>query len=323
MFTRIFKSDYIIQFIFILIVSLILFGNSLLNSNNTTNYNDTPIMYFLNYITGNHKYIIITFNFILLVFEALLFKRVLSSNDLFPKNNLSVSFIYIITIASLLNFSTLQPILFVNFFLIIILQIILSLYNKTEDYVNIFNLGALVSLSSLFYFPSVIFFIFLILSFFIYNLFKWREWIIISLGFLTTYIIYFGISFLLDIFNNELLRYKYYFHSIQFHPINFEKNTIFFIGVFAIFFTYTMFSSLNKLTEKSIFYRKKIIVILMLFICSMASFLFNTTLINYHLCLVFLSAVFFITAYISQIKKAYISEIIYIILIGVSIYHFF
>lgn len=321
MFTRIFKSDYIFQFIFILIVSVSLFANALLTESPINTYNNSPLMYLLNQILGNNSFFIITINFFLLIFEALLLKRVLSSNELIPKKSLLPSFIYIITLSSFLNFHILQPILFVNLFLILVLQFILTIYNKPESYISIFNIGALISVSSLFYFASVIFFAFILISFLVFSILKWREWVISILGFITTYILYFSFAFLFDNFEIEILKYKDFFQSIQLQPIKIDIQLTVFIIILGLLFIISAFSSLNKLFEKSIYYRKKVIVLLMFFLCSLFTFIFPSELITFHLGFTLIPVVFFISTYILNLKNKYISEVIFLLFIGVSIYN--
>jgi hypothetical protein len=320
MFTKIFKSDYIFQFIFILLIGIVLFIATLLSKSTINTYNSSPMLFLLNNIIGNNTFLIVTINYILLFVEAILLKRALSSNELIPKNSLLPAFIYIITINSILDFHIVHPILFANLFLILVLQIVLQIYNKPESYIDVFNLGVLISIGSLFYFPSVIFFTIILSSFLVYSLLKWREWIISIIGFSTTYIIFFSIAFLTDNLNNEIQKLKIFFQSINIQPIKLEfKLSLFFI-IIGILFIITAFIIIGKLQERSIYFRKKIVVLLIFFILGIITFLFPSDLIINHIAFTLIPFCFFVSAYILQLKNKYISEIFYLIIIGISIY---
>ncbi len=321
MFTKIFKSDYIFQFIFILLIGIVLFITTLFSKSEINTYNSSPMLFFINSIIGNNSFLIVSINYILLFVEAILLKRALSSNELIPKNSLLPAFIYIITISSILNFQIVHPILFSNFFLILVLQIVLQIYNKPESYINVFNLGALISIGSLFYFPSVIFFTIILLSFLVYSLLKWREWIISIIGFSTTYIIFFSIAFLTDNLNNEILKLKVFFQSINIQPIKLEFKLSLFYMIIGLLFLVTAFITISKLQERSIYYRKKIIVLFIFFILGIFTFLFPSDLITNHIAFILIPFCFFVSAYILQIKNKYISEIFYLLLIGITIYN--
>ncbi len=321
MFTKIFKSDYIFQLIFILIVSIVLFIYKLNIETTISDFNQSPISHYFNTLVSSGSLFIVILNFSLLVFQSLLFKRVLSSNDLTAKGSLLSSFLYIITIPCFVNFHIVQPILFTNLLLIIVLNIILPIYSKPESYENVFNSGALISLASLIYIPSAIFIIFIFFAFLVYSLFKWREWIISIIGFITPYIIYFGLVFLTDNLKSELNKYQVFFKTVHIQSIAFNNHQLIFIISIGILFIISTFYTLNKLSERSIYFRKKTNVFLMFFMCSLTTFIFPSDLINNHVAFILIPAIYFLSTYISQIKNIYISESLYLIIISAVIYN--
>ena len=321
MFTKIFKSDYIFQLIFILIVSIVLLVYKLSIETPATEYLQSPLSYFLNSVISSGSVFIIILNYTLLVLQALIFKRVLSSNDLTAKTNLLSSFLYIIFVPCFVNFHIIQPILICNLILIVVLQIIIPIYSKAESYENVFNTGALLAIASLTYIPSTLFLIFIFLAFLVYSLFKWREWLICIIGFITPYILYFGLVFLTDDLQSEINKYSAFFNSIHLKVIIFDTKQLVFIIAIGLLFIISLFYTFNKLSEKSIYYRKKTNVIFMFFLCSLSTFIFPSDIIISHIAIVLIPVIFFLNTYISQIKNLYISESLYLIIISVVIYN--
>lgn len=321
MFTKIFKSDYIFQLIFILIVSLVLFFLKLNTESTISTFLQSPVSFYLNTFINSGSIFVVILNFILLVFQALLFKRVLALNDLAVKSSLLSSFLYIIFVSCFVNFHIIQPILITNFLLIIVLHIILPIYSKPESYENIFNSGALISIASLTYIPSTIFLIFIFFAFIVYSLFKWREWLISIIGFITPYILYFGFTFLTDNLTSEINKYQIFFNSIHLQLIKFNNQQMVFILSASILFIISSLYTYNKLSERSIYFRKKTNVLFMFFLCGMATFIFPSELISNHIAFIIIPFIYFFNTYISHIKNIYISESFYLIIISVVIYN--
>lgn len=281
---------------------------------------NTPLYDIFRNLLSNHTVLKIILSFTLLILQALLLKRILSTNDLTPKNSLLPAFLYILLMSSFSNFQNIQPLLFANFFLIIALQNILAAYSNPESYEQIFIASLMISLGSFFYFPVIFFTLFIFLVFLIFSILKWREWIISLLGFLIPYLFLFSYYFLTDIIENKLHSYILFFKNIGFLHPKFTASIYIYFSLLSIYFILAFFSTYSRLSERSIFYRKKIIVLIMFIIISLVSIFFSKEFFMFHLCLLFIPFSFFIPNYMLQIKKFIISEIMYLLLFGTWVY---
>ena len=258
----------------------------------------------------------IILSFLLLIGQSILLKVLLSSNDLSPKNSILPSFLYVLLMSSFAGFQNIHPLLFANFFLIVALQIILAAYSKPDSYEQVFNATFLIALGSMFYFPVVFFILFIWLVFLVFSLLKWREWIISLLGFITPYFFLFSFYFLNNTIENKIASYMVFFKKMNFHGSHFTISNFIFLGVLGLFFIFSFFSISSRLSEKSIFYRKKVIVLIMFLIIALLSLLFAKDFFVFSLCLLFIPFSFFFANYILQIKKLIVSEILYLIILG-------
>ena len=161
MFTKIFKSDIIFQLIFLIIASILIWIKPFISTDIIYSPSNAPLYDIIKWFFDDNPFIKILLSFTLLLVQSSILKSTLSSNDLTPKDSLLPAFIYILLMSSFTNFQSIQPLLFVNFFLIIALQIILTTYSKPECYEQIFNAILLISLASMFYFPIVFFILFI------------------------------------------------------------------------------------------------------------------------------------------------------------------
>ena len=151
---------------------------------------------------------------------------------------------------------------------------------------------------------------------------KWRELIISILGFVTPYIFLFSYYFLTDTIEKKILPYILFFKDINFYIPHFPISNYIFLSVIGLFFIITLFSISLHLSEKPIFYRKKVIALIMFLITTILSLFFAKDDFIFHLSLLFIPFSFFFASYMIKIKKLFISEIMYIILFGVWLYNY-
>jgi hypothetical protein len=320
MFTKIFKSDYIFQLIFLIIVSIIIWIKPFFAVDVSYTPLNAPLYDLFKNLFNDAHFFKIILSFVLLLLQSLIFKKTLTSNDLTPKNSLLSAFLYILMMSSFGDFQSMQPLIFSNFFIILSLQIMFTTYSKQESYEQIFIATFLISLGSMFYFPLCFFIIFIWLIFLIFSLLKWREWVISILGFITTYLFLFSFYFLTDDIEDKLNSYRIFFTETAFQIPHFPISTIIYFSILGVFFIFSFSSTYSHLSERSIFYRKKIIVMLMLIIITVFSLFFSNAYFVFHLCLFFIPFSYFIANYLLQIKKLYISEILYLLLFGIWVY---
>ncbi|MCX6230050.1 MAG: hypothetical protein NTZ33_00775 [Bacteroidetes bacterium] len=322
MFTRIFKSDYLFQLIFFLIISVLIWIRAF--NAVEVNYSpvNAPLFDIFQYMLKGMPYVKILISFILLIFQALILKNLLSSHDLMPKNSLLPSLVYVLLMSSFSSYQNFHPLLIGNLFIIIVLHILLSLYNNVENYEKVFNATFLAAIASLFYFPFILFILFIWFSFLVLSLLKWREWLISMIGFMTPYILVFSYYFMTDVLKTKLLQYQLYFIHLKIHFPHFALNTSIILGVLGILLLISIFKILSTISEKQIYYRKYIIVLLLFLLLTFISFFFVQDFFIFHICLFFIPFSFFFSNYVLQINRLIIAEIIYFLFFGCCLYNF-
>lgn len=121
------------------------------------------------------------------VFQGLYLNRVLNKYNFFGKPSFLVALLYL-TIASLSDsFLVLSPVLLCNFIFIWMLDKLMGIYHSEEVNSTMYDLGMLVALGSLIYFPFAIMLVALWAGLTIFRPFYWREWLAPLFGFLTIF----------------------------------------------------------------------------------------------------------------------------------------
>jgi len=90
-----------------------------------------------------------------------------------------------VVFSSLFNiFLYTNTVLFANFFVILLIGQLFSLYKSNFSYQSVFLSGLIVATGTLFYFPLLLVFPIIWVSLFILRPFNWREWVISVIGLL-------------------------------------------------------------------------------------------------------------------------------------------
>lgn len=139
----------------------------------------------------------------LTVLQALYLNMVINRYNFFPRPNFLVALMYM-TLANLtLPFLVLTPILICNFIFIWMLDKLLGIYHRPIVLTDMLDLGIIVGLGSLIYFPFVLFVLAIWFGLYLFRPFSWREWIVPLLGLGVVYfllwVIYFWNGLFLDV----------------------------------------------------------------------------------------------------------------------------
>jgi hypothetical protein len=108
------------------------------------------------------------------------------------------AFLYSALAISITSLHQLTPQLIASSLLILLLFRILSTYKSEGISLNFLDAGLLVSLASLFYFPAVAFFLFLLFALIILRPFIWREWTFAAIGLVLPYLLLASVYYLVE-----------------------------------------------------------------------------------------------------------------------------
>lgn len=129
-----------------------------------------------------------------------LLNNLLYERKLIHSNMLLPMMLYVVTVGLIPEGQTLTPTLFTNLIILWILHHLIATdtrFKLTQD--QVFGVAALLSISTLFHFPSLVMVLpILIILIFIYKFYNWHDIAMLLLGFLGPYLILLTYSFLAD-----------------------------------------------------------------------------------------------------------------------------
>lgn len=125
----------------------------------------------------------IFFAAILVFIQAVIFNRVINKHGLLNKPGYLPALLYITGASLFMPFLILSPVLMCNFLLIWIMDKFLKIGKSPNAIMLMFDIGVIIAIGSLIYFPFIVMLLMIWLSLLLYRSFNWREWISGLVGF--------------------------------------------------------------------------------------------------------------------------------------------
>ena len=119
--------------------------------------------------------------------QAIYLNIIINNNEVLYRNTNLPALIYPMVISFMPQLLWLHPILFVNAILLFALNRIFSTYKHPNPLSRYFDIGFLIAMASLFYFPAVFLILLVFVSLAIIRPFVWREWVSTIIGLLLPY----------------------------------------------------------------------------------------------------------------------------------------
>lgn len=126
---------------------------------------------------------------VLTFIQAIVFNRVINNHGLMAKPSFLPALLYITGASLFTQFLILSPPLICNFLLIWIMDKFLKIGKSPNALMIMFDIGMIIALGTLIYFPYIVFLMMMWLSLLLYRSFNWREWLSGLIGFLTIFFI--------------------------------------------------------------------------------------------------------------------------------------
>lgn len=124
---------------------------------------------------------------LMIYIQAILFNRVVNNHSLLSKPSFLPALLYVTSASLFMPFLILSPPLVCNFLLIWIMDKFLKVGKSPNAIMIIFDIGMIIAVGTLIYFPFIVMLALLWLALLLYRSFEWREWVSGLVGFLTIF----------------------------------------------------------------------------------------------------------------------------------------
>jgi len=260
MLLRFFKQSLPHVLAAIILFAIVLWGKSFLGQNPTDYYYDFIKMPFYQVLTDffpNKNFYKTLFCFLLILFTGFYLLQINSKHIIIKNRTYLPALIFFLILSSVQSLQRLNPAVFSAVFLMFTYDNLFSIYHKDDVLNNIFKSGFFIALASLFYAPSAIYLVPLILSILALRTFNFREIISAIIGFLTPWFFYSFYCYIIKDhwnFGIKLFMENLITHADQPWKINYTFYL--FAGFFLLLFIITSIFLYNSLQNQKIIVRK-------------------------------------------------------------------
>ncbi|MFH1160017.1 MAG: DUF6427 family protein [bacterium] len=306
MLIRYFKSSFPVQFITIGIVGVVLWGIAFADPPRMpVSDGPVPLYSFLYRWLADLPYLTTLGGLLLVLFESFFLNYIFSRHDLVHKNSTLAAFLFLLFISYLPPWLSLTPVNLSVVFLLFIVRALLKAYNQTEPIGMVYTAGFFVGMASLFYFPSLLLYGFLLVCFLIYREFHWREWISSLIGLATPFLFLGVIYFLIDKLPGLSLLYLSYMENPGFSFPSVTRMDWLLIGLLGVAALLGLWSTLSRIGEKTVELRKKNLVLLWLLGWLFVAIIYANTLHFYHLGMISVCLAPFVSNFYLNLRKPF------------------
>ena len=158
----------------------------------------------LNIAFKGNKMMFASLAFLLLYTQSLLLNEIVNKNKLYPKPNHLTAMCYLLLTSLFSQWYVLSPVMIVATLFILIIARLCKLQHVHDANKTFYNIGLMLGLCMLIYFPSIVFLLLIFIGLSITRAFRLPEWIIVILGVFTPIYLFWSAIFLLR-YNTKLL----------------------------------------------------------------------------------------------------------------------
>ncbi len=318
MFISAFKTSRVYLPFLIILVAFLLWLDGFWFYHETTVPRDivAPLYSMILPFFDTYKFLNVLLAFIFLIVQAFMLNHVITSKNLVDRHSYMPGFIYAVLMSSSFDMFSFHPVLVSNFFLILILNKIIDVFDEDKVYLEIFNVGLLIAVASLFYFPAIFFAVLAVIALFVYYLASLRGIIATLIGFFTPYF-FLGVYYFMI---GKLEMHLVYFIDIYkpFLILNIELETFFL--TYVIFFAILSLAAIVKvffsvIRDRPIRIRKRYNILFYFLVISLVSIFFITDKHILHLGLINIPVAGILACFFHNNRKKFWNELLFTLLI--------
>ena len=290
----------------------------------SSNYLSALTYNFLDLLIGNRNYLYHILASLLVFLQALYFNYIINRHRILSKNSYLPAMAYVLLSSLLTEFTLLTPALLANTFLLFSVAKILSIYKKERAAASIFDAGLLISIASLFFFPYLAFFVFILMSMILLRPFNLREYAMAILGVIIPYY-FIGVYFF---WHHEL---PAFWKTLQITHLNFpvqqiEKSTRVIVigGSLLLVILWTLFYLQANMFRVVVQVRSYLTIFMLLFIAGILSMLVEFNGEFFHFVWMALPVGLAFAIFFMEVRRRWFAEILhFFLLLSVLFFQFY
>ncbi|OAQ38520.1 beta-carotene 15,15'-monooxygenase [Pedobacter psychrophilus] len=251
--------------------------------------------------------------------QALIFNKIMNDYNILGKASFLPALLFVVCSSVFAPFLILSPPLIVNFLILFILNKVLREHKSVDSISAMFDLGLVVAIGTIIYFPFVLFLLVLWIALILFKPFNWREWVSVITGYIT-------IMFFLGVYyywNDKLLSFYEIWKPLSTKiPFYIKINLFDYIVLLplSICFILGLIALRVNFFKSFVLVRKSIQLLTLIFIVSILSFYLKADFRINHFLLSVAPVAVVLSYYFMNAKKKWIYETLFFMMMIFIVY---
>lgn len=256
---------------------------------------------------------------VLTLIQAFFLNSIVNNFNLLGKPSFLTSLMYMTLVSLFTPFLVLSPPLICNFIALWMLGKLFNIYRMQDIKGLMFDLGMIVAIGSLIYFPFMVMMLLLWIALLIFRPFNWREWATPLLGFATVY-------FLLGVvyyWNGRMGEFFAIFKPLGYAfptELSLDIHDYLVIIPVAITLLFFLFVLKDHFFKSVVHLRKSIQLLFFMVLLTLGSFYLNDHITINHFLLCAPPIAIYLAFYFTHAKSKWIYEILYLVIVAAIVY---
>ena len=284
--------------------------------------NAFPLFLYVFQIVRQSRVALIVISLLFVVLQAFFLTNVINKQGVLRETSHLPALLYVVLMSCFPEQLSFNPLLFANFFIIVVLNSIFNFYRSDTAVFEVFNAGVFIGLASLFYWPSLFLFPLTMASLFVLRPFNIREWAVSFLGVLLPFVFFGVVLFWLDMLSvNSIKSILEPLYRVQFSTA-YNGTYIILTAILAIILIASLWRFSRDLNNFSkLRARKFLAIIVWFFLFAALSYLVasKNSMIGLSFLAIPLSVI--ISNYFLSLKNQLLAELVFLLLLAAVIYN--
>lgn len=251
--------------------------------------------------------------------QAFLLNKLINHFNFLGKPTFLTALMFMTLVSLFLPFLVLSPTLICNFISIWMMRKLFNIYKQADVKTLMFDLGMIVALGSLIYFPFIVMFLLLWIALIIFRPFIWREWVTPILGFGVVYFLLGVAYYWVDRFDEFLAIFKPFVNplptglKVDYH----DYFVVFPIGIALLLFLLVL---KDQYFRSIVHIRKSFQLLFYMLLLIIGSFYLSSQITINHFLLCAPPLAIYLAYYFAYAKIKWLYESIYVVIIATIVY---
>jgi hypothetical protein len=244
--------------------------------------------------------------------QAIFLNSIINSHKVLKSNTFLVALFYVLINGSAFVLFSLNLILIVNTFILLMLHQLFLLYNASQANGTLFNLGLFVGVASVLYHPLIVLFPLTIFCIAYIRTPKGKDFLILIIGFLVPFFYWVTYLYLTNHLVTTIDNYFLYHRDAVDKGIAFNNYFLYVLGILTLAAFFNLITTLGRKVVKT---RKLLITVLLLIIVSATTFLFKSQDFRATYLLLSVPIAILLAHFFLDMKRKMLAELMFVVLL--------